>query len=303
MGYLLLAFLLPFAVTLFISGIGNGLKGIKFKSFGDDSEVVNVSVQINNATKKLSENEYIAGVIAPGYEACSEKEYLKTLAVLVRTYIKYMEESKEDYTKSLTYFDDVALKNMWGDDWENRKNYVLSAVAATGNEYLDYDGKAIFPYTHYITSGFTRVKEDAAYTCEVGQEWQCTAPDFTKAACFDNEEFCAAIKSVAPNAMIDADHPALDIQILSKTRGGYVDEVQIGNIVFKGDDVANILGLNSSAFTFDEISGKLICTTKGIGQGYGLSLYGAMQMAGSGTDYKEICSFFYSGVAFEKSAN
>ena len=43
--------------------------------------------------------------------------------------------------------------------------------------------------------------------------------------------------------------------------------------------------------------------TKGVGDGLGLSLYGANQMALSGKGYKEIIEYYYSGINIVKHKN
>ena len=40
--------------------------------------------------------------------------------------------------------------------------------------------------------------------------------------------------------------------------------------------------------------------TKGLGHGYGLSIYGANEMAKEGKTYQEILSYYYSGIEITK---
>lgn len=297
--YLLIAFLIPVAVTLTLSGIGEGLGNIKLEGIGRwAKKAVTVSSSRINVYDPDAINEYIVGVVSDSYDFCDNIEYLKAMAVIIRTYIIYCEEHHEEYKDKLVYLDDTELAGRWGDGWEDKKQVVKAAVYGTSGEYISSEQKAIYPFTHYITSGYTRQKEGYSYTCEVGQEEQCISDEFVNTKLFENSEFVALIKSIAPEAMIDEIHPVNDIQIISKTKGGYVTQIQIGNVILDGDQVAEILGLDSPAFTFSEVKGKICCTTKGKGTGYGVSLYGAALEATSGRSYKEILGFYYSEVAF-----
>ena len=53
-------------------------------------------------------------------------------------------------------------------------------------------------------------------------------------------------------------------------------------------------------FYIREIDGRVRIVTKGLGHGYGLSIYGANEMAKEGKTYQEILSYYYSGLEITK---
>ena len=58
--------------------------------------------------------------------------------------------------------------------------------------------------------------------------------------------------------------------------------------------------MNSACFYISEIDCRVRIVTKGLGHGYGLSIYGANEMAKEGKTYQEILSYYYSGIEITK---
>lgn len=76
-------------------------------------------------------------------------------------------------------------------------------------------------------------------------------------------------------------------------------EIQIGNQVFQGEQVREILKLPSSCFTIQKIEEQVRFLCKGVGHGLGMSQYTAHQMALEGKNYKEILGYFFPEMKVE----
>ena len=70
----------------------------------------------------------------------------------------------------------------------------------------------------------------------------------------------------------------------------------MGGVVLKGSDLRSLLELRSACFEWEVQEGQLVFFVTGYGHGVGLSQYGANTMAGSGADYREILTHYYTGV-------
>ena len=86
------------------------------------------------------------------------------------------------------------------------------------------------------------------------------------------------------------------IQIVSKTDGGYVLKIQVGNVVMSGTTFAGIMEINSSCLTIERADSGIKITTKGSGDGFGVSIFHADEMAKAGGTYEDILKKFYSGI-------
>lgn len=92
------------------------------------------------------------------------------------------------------------------------------------------------------------------------------------------------------------------VQTVSASKEGYVSKMQVGNIVMTGSTFARILGLNSSDFKLEYMDSGVKVTTIGAGDGMGVSVYTAQNMAKEGASYEDILKTFYSGVSIGESA-
>jgi len=90
------------------------------------------------------------------------------------------------------------------------------------------------------------------------------------------------------------------IKILSRSDGGRVKEIQVGDKVLSGRDIRELFGLRSANFTL-AFNGKedIVFTTCGYGHGVGMSQWGANGMAKAGYSYVEILQHYYLGVSIE----
>lgn len=288
-------FLIPLLVTLLLSGIGleEEKMGLALKNALLDEHTVTVSYNVG--TQTLDVEEYITGVMAPVYEYGDNEEFLKAMAVLCRTYIEYCQANNME--SEYKFYTDEELQSLWGSDWEKNKNAINVAVAATEGEYIFSGEELIYPYAHLLTSGYTRNREnEVGYLCEVAVTNDSLEENFVSTVQMSEEELVARLENAYDKLVIDSEEPCGDIQVISKTKGGYILKLQIGNLMVNGDDVAKIMGLKSPAFYIDEADDGVIFTVKGVGTGYGLSINGACRMAEEGSNYKEIISFFYKNI-------
>ena len=70
----------------------------------------------------------------------------------------------------------------------------------------------------------------------------------------------------------------------------------VGNLTLSGDELAEVLSLPSGNFIISSGGDNVIFTVKGIGAGYGMSLYSARKKAASGAGYEEILYYYYKNI-------
>ena len=159
------------------------------------------------------------------------------------------------------------------------------------------DGNTIYPYSHELTSGYTRnLRENCKYLCEVEQTYDSTAEEYISICDYTEKEFAAIVRKNLENLYFDDRYPARQLQIVEKTTGGYVVLIQVGNMVIDGDTFAGILNLASPSFIFQETGDGIRFTVKGRGNGYGLSIAGARQKAAAGESYQEILNYYFENI-------
>lgn len=262
--------------------------------------------------------EYVACVVASEMPADFGEEALKAQAVAARTYamakiLKYEESLPENHpaaplcntTHCQVYKTEKELischQEGWGQEgWEKIKK----ACKETKGELLYYDGNLVMQPLFFSSSGGqTENSEDVfsgayPYLVSVSSPYEEGASHLNEQKTFTLDEMRKKLKA----AYGEKDTGQLrtdNIKILSRTAGGRVDRMQIGDATFKGTEVRTALGLSSALFSIAfEGSGKdaeITFTSNGSGHGVGMSQYGARGMAREGKTYKEILTHYYTG--------
>lgn len=85
------------------------------------------------------------------------------------------------------------------------------------------------------------------------------------------------------------------IKIKKVNPNGYVREVEINGVTYKGDKLRSNLGLKSGNFIIYDQGNTVKIVCYGYGHGVGMSQYGANEMAKKGYKYYEILKHYYQG--------
>lgn len=238
--------------------------------------------------------EYLVGVVAGEMPASFPIEALKAQAVVARTYtMKSLQIGRKltDSTSTQVYKDNNQLRNLWGNDYDRYYKRIYDAVTSTDNICVYYNGDYIDAVYHSTSNGYT---EDAInvwgnripYLQTVASTWDQNVSSYLKIITKEESD----IISILGLDNLD------EIQILERNNSGRVEKVQIGNKIFSGVELRNMLGLRSTDFEIIKDNNIITITTKGYGHGVGMSQYGAKGMAEQGYSYREILNHYYTNV-------
>lgn len=314
----------PFAAVAMNGVLGDGtgfkgldsLKGVRFANKIETPEIIEVKRCDSGKKVKVDFEEYVACVVASEMPATFETEALKAQSVAARTFAMSKIETKSpicDSTHCQVYKTEKELIDCHPDGWEDEGwQKVKKACRATAGELLYYDGELVLhPLFFSSSGGQTENSEDVfvsavPYLISVSSPYEEKATHRDEEKSFTVKEFASKVRKAFPEkdfGTISADR----IKILSRTAGGRVEKIKVGDATLKGTEVRSALGLSSALFTisFKEGTGwngsspsntKIIFVSNGSGHGVGMSQYGADGMAREGADYKEILKHYYSGI-------
>ena len=88
-----------------------------------------------------------------------------------------------------------------------------------------------------------------------------------------------------------------DFNILNKTSGDRVGNIEINSKTYTGVSLRSLLGLRSADFDITKTTDSVIFTTRGYGHGVVMSQYGANGMAKAGYSYQDILRHYYRGIS------
>lgn len=269
-----------------------------------ESESVQVVLSYNQDKSdafSMDLEDYVVGVVAGEMPASFNMEALKAQAVASRTFALYKMNTTNNYVLSTTINDQVYLtiddmKEKWGNDFEYYYNRVKSAVDATANEILTYNGNVASTYYFAISNGYTDdaltvFNEDKDYLVSVESSWDKKYQSYSSTYTLSKTSFLAKLglsgKSVSISNVIRANNH-------------YVRQIDINGKTFTGIEVFNKLNLKSTDFTIDVDGEEVSIITYGFGHGVGMSQYGAQGMSSSGYTYQDILSHYYQNTEIVK---
>lgn len=261
----------------------------------DNKTYVNVR-RSNGDYQNIELEEYIIGVVGAEMPASFHTEALKSQAVIARTYaLKAISRSQTltDNESTQSYKDINQLRNLWGSSFDTYYNKIKNAVLSTQNIYLTYNGNYIDAVYHSTSNGTTENAVNVwgnsfPYLISVDSPYDSGNPSFTQTKNFSYEEIS---NKLGINIDINT-----DFSILGYTSGNRVENIKIGEEIYKGTTIRQLLGLRSTDFEITKTEEEIIFTTRGYGHGVGLSQYGANGMAKNGYSYIQILLHYYPGV-------
>ena len=180
---------------------------------------------------------------------------------------------------------------------------VYEAVDATNREIMLFEGKPIKPFFHYRCGGATENSENVLgnritylrrVLCSFCRDNEDSESDKYFTVC--QLEELLKTRFVKPEGVYyNIQGMFEDIEVDDQ---GKINRIRIGRKTLKGTEVRELLKLSSTRFDYIPI--KFLVKCIGTGHGLGLCQCGAKEMARSGSSYKEILKYYYTGVCFEQ---
>lgn len=254
-------------------------------------------------------SSYLWGVVAAEMPASFEEEALKAQTAAARTYTLWKALHNKahpeanvctDYTCCQAWISREEAAEKWGDQAEEYSRKVEEAVAATDGTVLYFDGQPIQAVFHSSSAGRTQdavtvwgstVPYLTAVDTPEGEE----TPNYQTTAELSEEEVRAALEALGCKL---EEEPEKWLEGLSYSANGSVTSAQVGGVTLRGNVLRTALGLRSPSFTVSYGDKGFTFRVTGYGHGVGLSQYGANALAKQGKTWREILSWYYSGVEF-----
>lgn len=250
-------------------------------------------------------DDYLTGVVLAEMPAFFETEALKAQAVVARTYAwkAYTTGGKhgnssvcanssccQAYIREMDYLEQ-------GGKLEHVEK-IRNAVLATSGCVLTYEGSLIEATYFSCSGGSTEAAvavwgTDFPYLRSVSSPGEENATYYTETKTFSLPDFQKALGISLP------EDTSRWFGEITYTDGGGVYTIVIGDKIFKGTQLRQLLNLKSTAFTISILDAAVNVVTRGFGHRVGMSQYGADAMAAGGSTFAEILTYYYQGTAIE----
>ncbi len=290
------------ALFIGISILGIPMLVLYATDFDKEELYKRVKAEMNKEYVSLDiiDESVLVGILAKQIPYTYEDEAIKVQAVISRTYMArriFGIQTKgilEGYTED-------EMHNMWGADYENIYAIYKKAIKDTYYEVITYDNELIEPLYHKSSSGKTRDAK-SIYNMDIPylKSTESDVDKIRKQIDFTGEEIMRLVSHTYPEITLFGDSLENQIQIIDRDDAGYVESIQISNIVMDGEEFRKILKLPSACFEIYSKDKKLVLDIRGEGDGIGLSQNGANELAKQGMSYNDIISYYYKDVNVEK---
>lgn len=248
-------------------------------------------------SKKPDIEAYAAPVAASQISWEYGEEAICAQVVLARTNLYANPDEQEEMIQNAARY--IKKKHMNGERLQQYKRFQRAARETKGQVLKKNGELREMPY-HALSAGKTRdgkevLGERFSYVPSVETTKDINSPLYVEGCYFTQKELEKELKALYPGFQMGEGI----VEIKSADGAGYVMEIQIGNQVFQGEQVREILKLPSSCFTIQKIEEQVRFLCKGVGHGLGMSQYTAHQMALEEKNYKEILGYFFPEMKVE----
>lgn len=286
--------------------------GEPLTSLGKDFSKVKVYDTATNRVEVVELEEYVKGVVSSEMPMAFADEALVAQGVLARTFVinkiirpcpKAKEHSADICNSTHCQVYRPFKKNIdnIGYDKEKFSERINKVVDESKNKVLAYEEVMIrYPQYFSTSSGKTEngidvFKMDVPYLKSVESKGEEISPKYKEEKSYSINEFINTVNSNYSDAKLKASDVKKSVKIVSRNKGGSVNDIKLGGITIKGVDFRKLFELNSANFDIKIKGDKVYISCKGYGHGVGMSQWGANAMAKRGNGYEEILTHYFSG--------
>lgn len=248
----------------------------------------------------MTMEEYLCGYLPLVIPAWYEPECLRAQAILLRTEVisrmqRLRQQGEGEFILPAdTYLTQGQLEKMWGGNYTEYQAKIRQAVCSTQGVYLTCEGLPIEACFFRVSAGQTRSAGEF-----LGQNYEYLTGVYCPKD-YLSEEYLTHItyKKTKLEKLLQGSIARLDYDDF-----GYVEWVTISSgqdCVHTGEWLRKVLELPSAHFTMEETKDQVLFHVKGVGHGFGMSQFGANEMAKEGADYRTILSYFFQNITFDK---
>ncbi|MGN0329186.1 MAG: SpoIID/LytB domain-containing protein [Lachnospira sp.] len=297
--FIILYLFIPTIVTLNMTGTIDTLVP------QEDIDGRSVIVEYKNATQSVSVEKFITMVMAARFDISREVEVLKVESIMIRTDIlRIMGDNLTIDSKDLgmEYYTTSIMRSKWKDNFNDNYELIKDCTSSTYGLAIKYQGEFIDARYTEVSGGTTLSGNDILgegheYMIPVECEKDKESPDYVAVKTISNKEFAAAFEKNFDGLTMEKSNLENQVQIAARSTEGYVQKIQVGNVVMTGNTFAQILGINSPNFKLSFMDSTVKVNTVGVGEGLGVSMYTADYMAKNGAGYEEILKTFYNDIS------
>lgn len=272
-------FILPYILNTAM----NGIRPVEQESFGQINQ--KIWVDMGDCRESIQLETYLLGALAKHCDPTFHEEALKAVSVILRSNAVCI-ISEERAVQRDSFYSQEELRILWKDEYEINVQRYREAIMSTQGIVIFFEGEITeMPY-HRLSCGETR---DGAVL-----EGSCPYLTSVESA----EDMYA--DGYYTTVELDRETVGEDFEVLYEDSLGYAVSIRVKGEITDGETFCRQFGLASACFDYEIKENTYLFHVRGVGHGFGLSLYGADALATRGYSFAEILQYFYKGIEIRK---
>lgn len=239
---------------------------------------------------KISLDKLLLSILFSNITIFLEEEALKAITILYRSELIKRYRNKEKISKDNHHFSYVNLnyyKLLYPNTYKMYETLFKKVIKATDGEYLVYNKEPIEAYIHLVSNGYTETNSNIPYLKQTESLWDLAYPNYMNQKYFSVEELRKRLNIKDNN---------INIEIKQLSPSNRILKLQVNDKIFNSLDLMTRLDLPSADITILVLKQGFTFITRGIGNGYGLSIVGANALAKLDCNYKQILGYYFQNV-------
>lgn len=239
---------------------------------------------------KISLDRLLLSILFSNITIFLEEEALKAITILYRSELIKRYRNKEKISKDNHHFSYVNLnyyKLLYPNTYKMYETLFKKVIKATDGEYLVYNKEPIEAYIHLVSNGYTETNNNIPYLKQTESLWDLAYPNYMNQKYFSVEELRKRLNIKDKN---------INIEIKQLSPSNRILKLQVNDKIFNSLDLMTRLDLPSADITILVLKQGFTFITRGIGNGYGLSIVGANALAKLDCNYKQILGYYFQNV-------
>lgn len=239
---------------------------------------------------KISLDKLLLSILFSNITIFLEEEALKAITILYRSELIKRYRNKEKISKDNHHFSYVNLnyyKLLYPNTYKMYETLFKKVIKATDGEYLVYNKEPIEAYIHLVSNGYTETNNNIPYLKQTESLWDLAYPNYMNQKYFSVEEL---------RKRLNINDKNINIEIKQLSPSNRILKLQVNDKIFNSLDLMTRLDLPSADITILVLKQGFTFITRGIGNGYGLSIVGANALAKLDCNYKQILGYYFQNV-------
>ncbi len=247
-----------------------------------DNYMVNIYIN-DKVLYEISLREYLISVMLEKFIDNIHEETLKAIVVLYNSFaFKMMDDNNcilgnnrfvkyrtnEYYKENFKDFDKLL----------DKFNKIINEVDGV---YLSYKNDYVLPFIHYSNNGNTHSNKNYPYLSSVRSLWDLASPHYIEIKDYTYNDINKIFN-------IDINHDC-EFKVINDN----YKKIKLGDNIFSIQEIKKMLNLKSSDIYIIVNNNYLRFITKGWGDAYGLSIFGANEIAKNDCKYHNILKYYF----------